>query len=169
MDNELIALDPEMLSDNVFRIINEDWMLITAGRPEKFNTMTASWGGMGILWGRKVCFCFIRPTRYTYEIIENSDVFTLCFFDDSYKSALEYCGSHSGRDVDKVAETGLTPVFGNDSGIYFKEARIVLKCRKLYYHDFDPGSFLDSRIEDIYPLKDYHRMYIGEIISCMKR
>jgi flavin reductase (DIM6/NTAB) family NADH-FMN oxidoreductase RutF len=157
---------PESLPDNPFTLIGKDWMLITAGEPGAFNTMTASWGGLGVLWERKVAFCFIRPTRYTFEVIERSGSFTLSFFEERYRKALSFCGSHSGRDVDKVRGAGLTPV--HEGGfVYFSEARIVLKCRKLYFQDLSPERFLDPKIADLYPQKDYHRMYVGEIVRCL--
>jgi len=157
---------PELLKDNPFKLIGSDWMLITAGTPESFNTMTASWGGLGILWERKVATCFIRPTRHTFEFAERSPHFTLSFFEEQYRKALNYCGTHSGRDTDKVKESGLTPVKENDY-VYFEQARLVLACRKLYYQDIGPERFLDPKIESMYPQKDYHRMYIGEIVKCL--
>ena len=157
---------PEQLNDNPFKLIGTDWMLITAGTPESFNTMTASWGGLGILWERKVATCFIRPTRYTYEFAERSQNFTLSFFHETYRKALTYCGTHSGRHSDKIKEAGLTPVKEGDF-IYFSEARLVLACRKIYTQDIDPGRFLDSKIGEMYPQKDYHRIYIGEIVKCL--
>jgi flavin reductase (DIM6/NTAB) family NADH-FMN oxidoreductase RutF len=133
-----------------------------------FNTMTASWGGLGILWERKVATCYIRPTRYTFEFTERSPYFTLSFFDEKHRKKLTYCGTHSGRNTDKVREAGLTPV--KEGGfVYFEEARLVLACRKLYYQDIGPERFLDPTIENMYPQKDYHRMYIGEIVKCLVR
>jgi flavin reductase (DIM6/NTAB) family NADH-FMN oxidoreductase RutF len=163
---EFKKIKPELLADNPFKLIGTDWMLITAGTLEKFNTMTASWGGLGVLWDRKVCFCFIRPTRYTYEFIERSADFTLSFFDERYRKELTFCGTRSGKDVDKIKETGLHPV-KDGNFVYFDEARLVLTCRKIYYQDIDPANFLDSGIEKAYPKKDYHRLYIGEIASCL--
>ncbi len=141
-------------------------MLITAGMPDRFNTMTASWGGLGVLWERKVAFCFIRPTRYTYEFVERSERYTLSFFREQNRKALTFCGTHSGRDRDKVREAGLTPV--RDGGfIYFNEARLVLECRKIYFQDIGPERFLDREINEMYSEKDYHRMYVGEIEKCL--
>ncbi len=101
--------------------------------------------------------------------MEAADSFTLSFFDEAYRDALMYCGSHSGRDKDKVKETGLTPLF-TDTGVYFTESRLVFCCKKVYHHDLDPAHFGDPAIDGAhYPLKDYHRMYIGEIVSCLKR
>lgn len=162
-------MDPAQIEDNVFKLIGNDWMLITAGNPEKFNMMTASWGGMGVLWGKQVCFCFVRPQRYTYEFMEREDHFTLTFFTEEYRKALNLCGSKSGREMDKAAAAGLTPVAGEKGSVYFREARLVLECKKLYYQDLNPEHFLDISIERNYPGKDYHRMYIGEIIGCKSR
>jgi flavin reductase (DIM6/NTAB) family NADH-FMN oxidoreductase RutF len=159
---------PELLTDNPFKLIGADWMLITAGSPDSYNTMTASWGGLGVLWERKVCYIFIRPTRHTYAFIERSQDFTISFFEEKYRSALQFCGSHSGRDTDKIKGAGLTPV--KEGGVvYFEEARLVLECRKLYFQDISPECFLDPKIDGMYPMKDYHRMYVGEIRKCLVR
>ncbi len=158
----------EELTESPFKLIGSDWMIITAGSPQSFNLMTAAWGGLGVLWQANVGFCFVRPTRYTYSFMERSDRYTLSFFSDAYRSTLNICGTKSGRDVDKIAETGLTPIFDNEY-IYYEQARIVLQCRKLYYHDFMPDRFLDPAIHKLYPQKDYHRMYVGEIVKCLQR
>jgi len=169
MDNNFKTIQPTEITDNVFRLIDKDWMLITAGDVEKFNTMTASWGGLGILWNKKICFCVVRPSRYTYEFIEEVDTFTLSFFEEKYRKALSFCGTKSGRDVDKIAATGFTPMAGQKKSVFFEEARLVLECKKLYYQDLDPSNFLDPAIEKNYNGQDYHRMYVGEIIGCYVR
>ncbi len=161
-------LDPETLNENVFRLIGKEWMLVTAGDRSSFNTMTAAWGGWGIMWQKKCAWCVIRPNRYTFEFMERCSHFTLSFLEEQYKDILTYCGSKSGRDVNKIAETGLTPVF-SEKGVYFAEARLVFECRKMYFQDLIPENFLSPDIEELYPLKDYHRMYLGEIISCLSR
>jgi len=158
-------IDPAEISDNLIRLIASDWMLVTAGTPEKFNTMTANWGGMGYLWNKNVVFVFVRPERYTYGFIENTEGFTLTFFDEKYRDALNLCGVKSGRDCDKVAETGLTPFFTQSGYPAFAEARIVLECRKLYANQLTRDAFIDNE-----PLKSHystkggmHKMYIAEI------
>ena len=168
MTETLKQIQPEGIQDNVFKLIGKDWMLITGGTPEGFNTMTASWGGMGVLWDKKVCFSVVRPTRYTYEFLERNPVYTLSFFPKRYRNALTLCGTKSGRDVDKVLESGLTPLFDGDA-VFFKEARLVLECRKIYFQDITPSNFGDAGIERFYPEKDYHRMYVGEIVRCLAR
>lgn len=163
---QLREISPIEITENTFELVGSTWMLVTAGSPDSFNTMTASWGGLGVMWNKRVCFCVIRPTRYTFSFMEKSDCFTLSFFDESYKKALLFCGTKSGRDVNKVKETGLTPVMSG-AGIYFAEARLVFGCKKIYTQDIDPGRFLDSFIETNYPQKDYHRLYMGEIVQCL--
>lgn len=160
-------IKPEELTDNTFSLIGKDWMLITAGSPDSYNTMTASWGGVGILWNKSVAWCVVRPTRHTYGFMEKSDTFTLSFFEEEYRDALMLCGTKSGRDTDKAAETGLTPVAGELEGTTtFGQARLVLECRKLYFQDIDPANFQDPALDGNYPDKDYHRMYVGEIVNC---
>jgi flavin reductase (DIM6/NTAB) family NADH-FMN oxidoreductase RutF len=162
-------IDPSEIDGNAFKLIADDWMLVTAGTPASFNTMTASWGAFGELWNKKICICFVRPTRYTYEFLERESLFTLSFFAEEYREALQYCGTVSGRDADKMKATGLTPVPSSQGSVHFAEARLVFECRKIYISDLDPAHFLAPEIEAEYPLKDYHRMYVGEIITCLTR
>ena len=159
------------LSFNPSTMIMNEWMLITAGDQSGFNTMTASWGQLGSLWanggGLPTATVFIRPQRYTKEFIDRESFFTLSFFATQYKKQLAYLGSHPGRDENKVAKTGLTPVFG-EGYTYFDEAKLVLVCRKLYSAPFAEEGFVDtSLIRTLYPNRDYHVMYVGEIIKAL--
>ena len=166
----LTKIDPKTIQNNVFSTIGSDWLLITAGTKERCNTMTASWGGLGVLWGRNVATVYIRPQRYTYEFVEQSDCFTISVFDESWRDALNLCGTKSGRDVDKIKECGFTVVEGEGGAPYFEQARLVLVCRKLYWQDMDPDHFLDLEIDSrFYAQKDYHRVYVGEIVEAYKR
>ena len=162
-------IKPEHVKDNPFKLIGGDWMLITAGDMKSFNSMTASWGAMGVLWDKPVCFCFVRPTRHTFEFMNKGESFTLSFFSDEYRRVLEYCGSHSGKHVDKIAKCGITPVKGSIDDVYFAEARLVFECRKIYVADVNPSAFLAQTLADIYPEKDYHRMFIGEVVKVLGR
>lgn len=167
MDNSFERIDPTDIQDNIFKLIDEDWMLITAGPLESYNMMTASWGGAGILWNKKIAWCVIRPQRYTREFMEKNDIFTLSFFDEQYRDALNLCGSKSGREINKTEATGFTPISCDLPGATsFKQARMIIECRKIYFQDLQPSNFLDPSIEECYPKKDYHRMYIGEIVNC---
>ncbi|WP_372847162.1 flavin reductase family protein [Pontiella sp.] len=160
-------IGPLEIPGNPIQLIGNEWMLITAGTPEHFNTMTASWGGMGELWFKPVCFCFVRPQRYTYEFLEKGDAFTLSFFEERHKPQLNFCGSRSGRETDKAGECGFTPLTAENGSVYFEQARLVLECRKLYFQDMDPANFLDDSILKNYPNNDFHRMYIGEITRAL--
>jgi flavin reductase (DIM6/NTAB) family NADH-FMN oxidoreductase RutF len=170
MADALVELQPRDLRDNAFQAIGQDWMLITAATPAGYNTMTASWGAWGELWDRRVCFCFVRPQRHTYTFMEQAAFYTLSFFDEAHRAALDFCGAHSGRDVDKIAATGLTPVRGPKGIVYFEQARLVFVCRKLYRQSVDPACFVDPALPaGVYPKHDYHRMYVGEVARCLAR
>jgi flavin reductase (DIM6/NTAB) family NADH-FMN oxidoreductase RutF len=150
------------LKENFVKILSEDWALLTSGNENAFNTMTVSWGGVGELWGKDVAFIFVRPQRYTYAFMEKHTHFSLSFFGGEYKKELAFCGSKSGKDVDKIKETGLTPV-KFDSTMGFEEAKITVVMKKLAYQDMDPAGFIDQSIMDNYKAGDFHRVYIGEI------
>ena len=161
-------ITPQELEQNVFSAVGQQWMLITAGNAEQCNTMTASWGGLGVLWGKNVATVYIRPQRYTFEFVEHSPYFTLAFFGEEFRDALKLCGSESGRDVDKIKACGFTLREGAGGAPYFEQAQVVLVCRKLYWQDLDPTHFLDSAIDGAhYPNHDYHRMFIGEIAEVL--
>lgn len=159
-------IDCNQINDNPFTLIGKDWMLVTAGTQEKYNTMTASWGGVGFLWNKNVAFTFIRPQRYTLEFVDENEYYTLSFYGEEMRRALSFCGSKSGRDYDKAGETGLLPVF-EEQAPYFEQARLVLVCRKLYKQDFSPACFVDQTLESNYKEKDYHKMFIGEIVKAL--
>lgn len=152
---------PEEL-ENVFRLVGKDWMLVTASDGSEVNTMTASWGGMGVLWNKPVAFCFIRPQRHTFSLTEKSNRLSLSFFGEEHRAALTLCGTKSGRDIDKFAAAGLTPVFEGETP-YVGEARLVLLCRKLYADDLKECAFVDKALLSNYKDGDFHRVYVVEI------
>lgn len=155
---------------NVQKLIGSDWMLITAGSmKESFNTMTASWGCMGVLWNKNVAIAYIRPQRFTYLFTEANELMTLCFFDEDKKDALRFCGTHSGRDFDKIKETGLSPIETDEGAVIFAEAKLALVCRKLYVSDIKEEGFVDKSLLSNYTQKDYHRQYVCEIIKAFKK
>ena len=163
-----ISIKPDKLNANTFSLIGKS-LLLAAGDTSGMNAMTVSWGGLGVLWGKNVAACFVRPQRYTYEFIEKSDYYTLSAYPSSMNSIHSVFGTKSGRDTDKPALTGLTPAFSDCGAPYFEQAELVLVCKKMYFSDFDPKNFLDETIEKWYPDKDYHRMYIGEITTILKK
>jgi flavin reductase (DIM6/NTAB) family NADH-FMN oxidoreductase RutF len=155
---------PVEIRHNPFQLVGRDWMLITAGTPDSFNTMTASWGTWGHLWERDVAICFVRPQRYTYGFMERSGVYTLSFYEEAWRKALDYCGSHSGRDADKVRETGLISFETPGGAVAFEQARLVLECRKLYAGDLAESGFVDpALVDENYAKRDFHRFYVGQI------
>jgi len=155
------------------RMIAKDWLLFTATKPDgTFNPMTVSWGGIGELWGKNVVFLFVRPQRYTHEFTEEGDTATLTWFEEKYREMLAFCGAKSGRDVDKVAECGLTPVDDGDGAVYFSEAKVVIKLKKLYANKtaFTPENAVDPALFDLhYKAGDYHTMYVYEIQEILDR
>jgi len=159
---------PKDLTANAIKLIGLDWMLVTSGDKKRYNMMTASWGGLGVLWHKPVCFVFVRPSRYTYEFIEENDYFSCTFFSKDYRSELNFCGTKSGRDVNKMEEVKLTPV-ENFGTVAFEEADLVLYCKKLYYHDLQTANFLHPIQNEFYKNGNYHRMYISEIVACQKK
>lgn len=152
------------LNENPVKLFSQSWALITAGDENGYNTMTASWGGIGELWNKDVCFIFVRPQRYTYEFIESNQLFTLSFYPEEWKKALSFCGTKSGRDYNKAKETGLNPLF-LDGTTTFEQARITVVCKKIAYQDMKPDGFLDESIGKNYNGDDFHRIYVGEILS----
>ena len=157
------------LSFNPFTLIDKEWMLIASGDSQAHNAMTASWGGLGVLWKTYVSFIFVRPQRFSMQFLEKSPTYSLCFYDKVYRPALAYFGSHSGKDVDKDAETGLTPLY-DEAAPYYKESRLVFFCRKMHKQPIDPACFTDPTIDsEIYPQKDYHHMFVGEITKVLMK
>lgn len=150
------------IKKSVQEMISDDWMLITAGDEKGWNTMTASWGALGEIWGKDAAFAFIRPQRYTLGFVENSGKFTLSFFDGEYKDEMKICGSKSGRDIDKAAETGLKPVF-TDSTTGIEQAKVIMVCRTMAVQQIDPDGFTDGSVMKWYPERDFHKVFIGEI------
>ena len=117
----------DLIEFNPFTKIGKEWALVTAGNKEKANTMTVSWGGVGVLWGKNVAFIFVRDSRYTKEFIDANEFFSITFLSGQYRDALNYCGSHSGRDEDKFAAAGLTLATRHNIP-YVDEGNFVLLC-----------------------------------------
>lgn len=153
------------LKMDAFDAFHHGWALLTAGNREHFNSMTVSWGGVGCLWNRSVATVYVRPSRYTWEFMEAQDHFTISFYPKECKPALALLGKESGRDGDKIAKSGLTPVpFGD--GVTFSEAKTTLLCKKLYWQDMDPANIPEEVKARFYGEGEtFHRLYIGEVIA----
>ena len=152
-------ISPFEIAQNPFSLIGKDWALVTAKNGDGCNTMTASWGGVGIMWNKPV----------TFGLLENEEYFSMSFYPEEYRKALTFCGTNSGRDVDKVKECGFTPNY-SEKAPYFEEAKLVLICRKLYAQELGKDSIIDeSVVLPQYNGDDYHKMYISEIVKVLSK
>ena len=160
------------LQQNPAELIGKQWMLITAGTPEAFNTMTASWGGLGFLWNRPVAFVFVRPNRHTRGYLDAQSSFTLSFMPEKYRSDLLYCGRNSGKDVDKMAATSLSPMTTPNGLVAMEDADLVLECRKMAVAHMREEDFTD--FSEVAPkwydaTNPLHLVYICEIAATYVR
>lgn len=169
-ESEYNKIEASELPDNVIELIGKEWMLVTAGKKESYNTMTASWGGIGFIWNRPSTFVFVRDSRYTYEFLQREDSFTLSFFTEEYRKALGICGSKSGRDTDKVQEAGLTPLETPSGLMSFAEARMIIECKKMFVQELDYANLTElykSQImnESYTDEPSKHQQFISEITA----
>ena len=153
----------------VFDLFNNQWALVTAGTMDHYNTCTLGWGSLGSIWGRPggarpIVTVYVNPLRYTWEFLKESDTFTVEFFPEQYREVLGYLGSHSGRDEDKVAATGLKPK-ELAGGVTFEEAYLTFVCKKLYQGPFEPEGMAPGLMEEEYSNRPPHWMFVGEIIE----
>ncbi len=169
-------IDFSTIQSNAAALIGQQWMLITAGKPgtcgKDWNTMTASWGGLGFLWGKPVAYIFVRPNRHTHQFIEAEQGLTLSFFPEECRKHLAYCGRTSGRDVDKMAETGMKPLTLDSGLVSFEGAELVLECRKLFRTRLQEADFIDwSEVSPRWYAEDnpLHDMYICEITAAWQQ
>ncbi len=170
-------IDIKTLQLNPFTLFGKDWLALTAGTEEHgFNSMTVAWGHLGSVWERgthqnclPTAICYVRPSRYTKTFMDQESYFSLTHFGNGHKKALAYLGTHSGRSEDKIASAELTPVF-SDGTTYFAEADLVLICRKLYHAPLLENGYVDRGLIDFnYPERDFHEMYVGEIVKVLKK
>ena len=158
----------EVFKSRIFHLWDIQSLLLTSGdfSTHHFNAMTIGWGSIGYIWRRPFIQVVVRPTRYTYEFMEKYGTFTVCAFPKKYQSALNLLGTRSGRDGDKISESGLTPIASSViPAPGYAQASMILECRKIYWDDFRPDHFIDPAIDQHYPKKDYHRIYFGEILA----
>ncbi len=156
-------INPNEWNKSPFATVGKTWMLVTAEKGGTANTMTASWGGFGILWGKPVAFIVVRPQRYTKQFVDGAAGFSLSLLGEMHRKTLQYLGSTSGRDENKIEKAGLSLAYEN--GIpYFEEAETVLFCKKLYAAPLEENAFTGSEIPaEIYKDGDYHTLYFAEV------
>ena len=166
MERELI--NPEDFVSSSTGLWSKQWLLLTSGdyKSKDYNTMTVGWGSIGTMWNKPFIQVVVRPTRFTYEFMEKYDTFTLTAFPEKYKDQLKYLGTVSGRTEDKILKSGFTIIPSEKTDAPgFKEAELIIECKKIYWADMRPENFIDGKIEASYPEKDYHRIYFGETLA----
>jgi flavin reductase (DIM6/NTAB) family NADH-FMN oxidoreductase RutF len=166
----LNKIPPNKFIVNNVDLWSNKWLVLTSGdfEKKKFNAMIVGWGSLGVMWNKPYAQVVVRPTRYTYNFMEQHDTFTLCAFPEKYRKSLDLLGSKSGRYGDKITQSGLQAIASiKVAAPAFAEAELIIECRKIYWDDFKPDHFLEYRIHSNYPLKDYHRIYFGEIVTVL--
>lgn len=153
---------------DVFGQFDKKWALLTAGDKERFNTMTISWGGLGTLWGKPVATTYVRTSRYTHDFMDQNEYFTISFYPEEYRKVLGVLGSKSGRDMDKIHDSGLTAKALSQS-VTFEEAEVTLVCRKLFMQRLDPENILDEGVKAFYKNDAPHDAYIGEVVEIIQK
>lgn len=168
------TIDVKNIKDDVFTLVGEDYGILTAGTPEKSNSMVTSWGGWGIVFGKPGVFHFLRSNRYTLELIREQQAYTVSFFDNEFKDDIMQFGMKSGRDSDKMKETKLTAVQTPDGNPAYKEAKIILECRLAevttvapedFYNDEDRKFVTDAHAET----GDWHKLVLSQITKAWVR
>lgn len=172
MDEKFVLINPKDIKENPIKLFGDDWAVVAAGTKNDFNELTVSWGALGDAWwdNMPIAIIFVSATRYTQSYLEKHETFSINIFPKEYKKALAYIGSHSGRNEDKVAATGLKVEFTKDETPIFPESKLIIECRKVYSHDLDRNKFSESLIGN-YAQKKFlgvipHTVYFGEIINC---
>ena len=175
MDTSFVSISPKDIKENPIKLFGDDWAVVAAGNPDDFNELTVSWGALGDAWwdNMPIAIIFVSATRYTQKYLEANETFSINVFPKEYKKALAYIGSHSGKDEDKIAATGLKVEFSDNNTPIFPESKLILECRKVYAHDLDRNKFSESLIGN-YAQKKFqgvvpHTVYFGEIINCWKK
>ena len=162
--------DIKELDFNAVSLIADNWFVVTAGNESSYNQMTISWGAIGNVWGFPAATIYIRDSRHTYPFIENNKYFTLCAFPEEYRDKVLFIGSNSGRDMNKIEATGLTPKVTELGNIYYDEAHLVLECEKIYFNDIQPQNLTDPKGLGMYQKEEaMHRMYIGKIVNVWEK
>lgn len=166
--NHLQTIDFKEFRSDIFSLFADQWFLLSAGSVTDgaFNTMTVSWGFMGTMWGKPMVISMVRPQRYTMEYLDNYDSFTLCGFGAEQRAALGLLGRLSGRDSDKITQSGLTPIpAAKVDAPAFAEAELVIECRKQALSHLKGPDFLNKKlIREFYPERDFHKMVFGEVV-----
>lgn len=166
---EWMEISPEEFRCDAFQVWGDNWLALAAGNFEekRFNAMTVGWGFFGTMWAAPAVMVVVRPQRYTLEFLDEYSSFTLSAFAPEHRKKLAFIGSHSGRGMpDKLAQAGLTPCAAKQvAAPAFREAELVLECRKTYRGQFTGKEFLEkSLVSRMYPERDFHVFLLGEVV-----
>lgn len=170
-------MDSNYFEKNPFKLIGKDWMVITAQKGNQINSMTASWGGLGVMWGKNVAYIVVRQSRYTKEFIDSADTFSLSFFnseDKQIREALSFLGTVSGRDnPKKVKEAHMKfNIYADENNHetpFIDEGNLILICKKMFAQPLTKEHFISPQIDKWYNDGDYHTLYIAEIQTMLAR
>ena len=163
-------IKPQNIDVNAVKLFANDWMLLSAGKDTSMNMMTIAWGALGELWGKPVVTVYVSTDRYTYKFLEDNEYFTVTAFPEQFRDKLQYLGSVSGRDEDKVKGSGLTPEFTKLGNPIYKEANLAIECKKIYAEQFKKELMpLEQRQWYDEKKQGVHVMYIGEIVNVWKK
>ena len=169
VEKTFTKIDIKDLSDNAVSLFADNWFVVTAGNDSVSNPMTISWGALGNVWQSPAVTIYIRHSRHTFGFLNDNNYFTLCAFDEEYREKVQYIGQKSGRDGDKIAATGLTPIRTELGSVYYEEARLVIECEKVYAGDINPADILDENIKAMYDDGNEHCMFIGRIVNVWEK
>lgn len=167
-NNLFTEISPEQISESVFKLVGKDYTVITSGSEQKYNSMVASDGGMGLLLGKPVTWCCLRANRYTLEFIRSTKTYTMTYFDDQYKDQFLLFGKKTGRNSNKMQESTLTAIATPLGNISYKEAKLIIECSLTeittvnpedFYNDDNKKFIVDAQKE----VGDYHKIVIGNI------
>ena len=163
------SVDPYLFSADIFEKIGKEWFLLTAADASgKHNGMTASWGGVGVLWNMPVCFLFVRKNRYTHGFIGKGSALTLSFLSEKEREALYLYGKRSGRDTDKEKESRLHP-FRIGGGVSYEEAKLIITATPLYESELTEEGFYRADEKIFYEKEPYHTVFICRIDEILER
>lgn len=169
-NTEWKEITAQEIDTNAVKLFADNWMILSAGKKSDMNMMTIAWGGLGELWSKPVVTVYVSTSRYTYKYMEENDYFTVTSFPEAYKDKLQYLGTVSGRDEDKLKGSGLTAEFTDLGNPIYKEANLAIECKKIYCHQFDKNNIpLEQRKWYDESKTGVHVMYIGEIVHVWKK
>ena len=153
---------------DILSVFDKKWALLPAGKEDSFNTMTVSWGGLGTIWNKPVATVYVRTSRYTHDFMDANEYFTVSFYPEECRKVLSVLGSKSGRDMDKMKDSGLTPVRTGES-MSFKEAEVTIVCKKIFKQQLETANMPKEVAKAMYEGQAPHDMYIGEIVDIIRK